>query len=167
MTLEHQDAAGRFHLKVDYDTDFYAWAQAQAEALRAKDWTAVDVTNLLEEVEGLAERHRSAIEHQLERLVIHLLKYRYQPDERSRRGRGWRVSIASARHEIEKVIRRNPSLQTYPADCVANAYRYARRQAARQTGLPLRTFPLDPEWSLTEILAEDGWPDEPTTESTP
>ena len=104
MALEHQDAAGRFHPKVDYDTDFYAWAQAQAEALRAKDWAAVDVTNLLEEMEGLAERHRSAIEHQLERLLIHLLKYQYQPNERPRRGRGWRVSIASARHEIEKVI---------------------------------------------------------------
>ena len=69
MAPEHQDASGRVPL-VDYKTDFYAWAQAQAEALRAKDWAAVDVTNLLEEVEGLAERHRSAIEHQLERLVI-------------------------------------------------------------------------------------------------
>lgn len=147
-----------------YDTDFYAWTQAQAAAIRAKAWAALDVTNLLEEVESLAERHRSAIEHQLERLLIHLLKYQYQPEERPRRGRGWRVSIASARHEIQKVLRRNPSLRDYPTDCLADAYRYARRQAARQTGLPLRTFPPDPEWSVTEILDEDGWPDEPTTE---
>jgi hypothetical protein len=150
----------------DYATDFHAWAQAQAEALRVKDWPLLDVENLVEEVEGLAERHRSAMEHQLECLLIHLLKYQYQPEERPRRGRSWRVSIASARHEFSNVIRRNPSLQAYPADCLAHAYRYARRQAARQTGLPLRAFPPDPEWSLTEILNEDSWPEEPTPEST-
>jgi hypothetical protein len=109
----------------DYATDFHAWAQAQAEALRVKDWPLLDVENLVEEVEGLAERHRSAMEHQLERLLIHLLKYQYQPEERPRRGRSWRVSIASARHEFSKVIRRNPSLQAYPADCLAHAYRCA------------------------------------------
>ena len=50
----------------DYDTDFYAWVQKQAAALRAKGWLALDVTNLLGEVESLAERQRSAIEHQLD-----------------------------------------------------------------------------------------------------
>ena len=158
MALEHQDAASRVPL-VDYETDFYAWAQAQAEALRAKDWAAVDVTNLLEEVEGLAERHRSAIEHQLERLVIHLLKYQYQSNERPRRGRGWRVSITSARHEISKVIRRNPSLHAYPADCLMNAYRYARRQAALQTDLPLATFPEVCPWPTEQVLDDDFWPE--------
>jgi hypothetical protein len=87
---------------------FHAWAQAQAEAPRVKDWPLLDVENLVEEVEGLAERHRSAMEHQLGRLLI-LLKYQNQPEERPRRGRSWRVSIASARHEFSNVIRRNPS----------------------------------------------------------
>jgi hypothetical protein len=143
----------------DYETDFYAWAQAQAEALRAKDWAAVDVTNLLEEAEGLAERHRSAIEHQLERLVIHLLKYHYQPNERPRRRRGWRVSITSARHEIRKVIQRNPSLQTYPTSCLMNAYRYARRQAALQTDLLLAAFPEVCPWPIEQVLEDDFWPE--------
>jgi hypothetical protein len=37
----------------DYDTDFYAWTQQQAAALRAKDWAAVDIEHLAEEVDDL------------------------------------------------------------------------------------------------------------------
>jgi hypothetical protein len=35
--------------KASYDTNFYAWAQA----LRAKDWAALDIEHLAEEVEDL------------------------------------------------------------------------------------------------------------------
>jgi len=32
----------------DYATDFHAWAQAQAEAPRVKDWPLLDVENLVQ-----------------------------------------------------------------------------------------------------------------------
>jgi hypothetical protein len=38
-----------------YDTDFYTWTRAQAEALRHKDWAALDVDHL-----GEAYRHARA-----------------------------------------------------------------------------------------------------------
>jgi Domain of unknown function DUF29 len=155
----HGEATGRLQVTTLYDTDFAAWAQQQAAALRAQAWAALDLNNLIEEVEDLAGRHRDAIEHQLERLLIHLLKYQYQPEERPRRGRGWRVSIASARHEILKVIRRYPSLQAYPAACVADAYPYARRQAALQTDLPLATFPEACPWTIDWVLDENFLPE--------
>ena len=44
-----------------YETDFYAWTQAQATALRAKDWPALDVDNLAEELEGMARSDRRAL----------------------------------------------------------------------------------------------------------
>jgi Domain of unknown function DUF29 len=159
MTATGKDAGGGRMTTPDYDTDFAAWAQAQAAALRAKDWAALDLNNLIEEVEDLAGRHRDAIEHQLERLLIHLLKYQYQPEVRPRRGRSWRVSIASARHEILKVTRRHPSLQAYPAACLADAYPYARRQAALQTDLPLALFPEASPWSIDQVLDDDFWPE--------
>jgi hypothetical protein len=37
----------------DYHTDFYAWTQQQAAALRAKDWPALDLDRLAEEVDSL------------------------------------------------------------------------------------------------------------------
>jgi hypothetical protein len=60
--------------KPDYDTDFYAWTQQQAAALRAKDWTALDLDHLAEEVDDLGRAVQHAIESQLERLLLHLLK---------------------------------------------------------------------------------------------
>jgi hypothetical protein len=37
-----------------YEGDFYAWARQQADALKAKDWAALDLVDLVEEVENLA-----------------------------------------------------------------------------------------------------------------
>jgi Domain of unknown function DUF29 len=66
------------------EADFYQWTQAQAAALRAKDWGALDLENLAEEIESLGRSERRAIAHQLERVLIHLLKWVYQ----LRNGRG-------------------------------------------------------------------------------
>jgi hypothetical protein len=37
----------------DYDTDFYAWTQAQAAAIRAGQWEALDIEHVAEEIEDL------------------------------------------------------------------------------------------------------------------
>jgi Domain of unknown function DUF29 len=61
-----------------YDTDFYAWTQAQAEALRTKDVAALDLENLAEEIESLGKRDRRTVHGHLKVLLIHLLKWAAQ-----------------------------------------------------------------------------------------
>jgi hypothetical protein len=137
-----------------YDTDFYAWAQQQAAALRALDWAALDLNNLIEEVEDLAGRHRDALGSELKRLLVHLMKWHYQPTHRSD---SWLDSIEQARQAIDEVIDDYPSLADYPRVVLPKAYQRARRQGARETKLPLTTFP--PEgcpWALDDIRRE-GW----------
>src|SRR4030095_1565337 len=77
-----------------YDTDFYAWAQQQAEAWRAKDWAALDIEHLAEEVEDLRKTERRAVRSQLRLILSHLLKWRYQPLKRTD---SWRSTIANGR----------------------------------------------------------------------
>jgi hypothetical protein len=48
-----------------YDTDFYQWTQTQAAALRQKDFAALDLANLAEEIDSLGKSDRRAITHQL------------------------------------------------------------------------------------------------------
>ena len=137
-----------------YDTDFHAWAQQQADALRAKDWAALDLNNLIEEVEDLARRHRDALGSELKRLLVHLLKWHYQATHRSD---SWRESIEQARQAIDELIDDHPSLADYPRLLLPKAYQRARRQAARDTKLPLATFPAEGyPWDLDDIRRE-GW----------
>src|SRR5262245_57599845 len=137
----------------DYETDFYTWTQTQAAALRAKDWPALDVAHLAEEIANLGQSIENAIESHLERLLLHLLKYRYDPTQRPRRG--WRLTIRHARREIARLIRKNPGLQHHPAGYLAEAYHHARADAPDATGLLLVTFPEACPWQIEQVLAED------------
>jgi hypothetical protein len=141
-----------------YETDFYTWTQEQTLALRNKDWAALDVDHLAEEIEDLGQSIEHAIESHLERLLLHLLKYRYDPAQRPRRG--WRLTIRHARREISKYLQRNPGLQHHPARYLADAYQVAREDAPDATGLPPDTFPAICPWAIAQVLDLDFWPEE-------
>jgi Domain of unknown function DUF29 len=138
-----------------YDTDFAAWAHQQAEHLRKKAITKLDYAHLAEEIEALGISDERAITRQLQRLLLHLLKWRYQPTHRTP---SWRRSIRQARDTIADRLERSPSLREYPAQRLPLAYRRARRDAGEDTGLPLATFPEACEWDIGALLAEDFFP---------
>ena len=139
----------------DYETDFYTWTQTQAEALRAKDWAALDLEHLAEEIEDVGNSVRFALESQLVRLLLHLLKVAYDPAARPRRG--WRVTVANAREEIAK--RATGGLHRHPAAYLPDAYRQARRNAALALDRPLADVPEACPWSVEQVLDEDFWPE--------
>jgi Domain of unknown function DUF29 len=139
-----------------YDADFDAWAQAQAAALRAKNWAALDFEHLAEEVEELRKTERKAVRSQLRRLTSHLLKWAYQP---ARRSDSWQATITDARRLVADWLEEDGSLtQELPA-LFAWAYPRARREAAKDTRLPLATFPEDCPWLIEQVLDEDFWPE--------
>jgi Domain of unknown function DUF29 len=140
----------------DYETDFYAWAQAQAAALRAKDWAALDVAHLVEEVEELRKTERRAVRSQLRLILSHLLKWRHQPDKRTE---SWRSTIANGRVLVQEDLEDLPRLTPELDELAAWAYPRARRDATRETGLPLATFPEVCPWAMAQVLADDFWPE--------
>jgi hypothetical protein len=139
-----------------YETDFYTWTRQQAEALRQKDWATLDIGHLAEEIADLGQSSEHAIESHLEPLLFHLLKWRYDPAVRPRWG--WQLTIRHARRKIAKHLRRNPGLQHYPGQYLAEAYRHARGDAIIATGLPPATFPQACPWPLDQVLDEDLLP---------
>jgi Domain of unknown function DUF29 len=145
--------------KALYDTDFYAWTQAQAEALRTKDLGALDLENLAEEIDSLGKRDRRGVESYLEVVMKHLLKWVHQPQERSRRGRSWRLSVRNARSRMERLLEDSPSLRTMALERFVRTYQGARKAAAEETGLPLATFPEACPWTLAQLQDEEFFPD--------
>ena len=140
----------------DYDTDFYAWTQAQAAALRAQESKALDWCHLAEEIESLGNEQRHAVRSHLRVLLWHLLKWAYQPEHR---GPSWLTSIGNARAEIADRLEDQPRLGLLVPALLASAYPRARRLAAGETGLPLATFPEACPWPLAQVLDEDFWPE--------
>jgi hypothetical protein len=132
-----------------YDTDFALWVDAQVAALRAGDVTALDVQNLIEELEGLTRRDERALGSQLKRIMAHLLKQQPQ-----RATRSWQDSIRSGREQIEDIIDQSPSLRRLLPDVMVKNYPRAVAHAASETGLSEDVFPDRPPFELAEVLGE-------------
>jgi hypothetical protein len=139
-----------------YDSDFYQWAHQQAQALRAKDWAALDIEHLAEEVEDLRKTERRGVRSQLQLILSHLLQWLYQSDKRTD---SWRSTIANGRVLVQEDLEDSPSLAHDFPELFAWAYPRARRDAAKQTRLPLVTFPESCPWPLEQVLDEDFWPE--------
>jgi hypothetical protein len=132
-----------------YERDFYAWAHEQAALLRAGKLSAADIANIAEEIESMGRSEKRELVSRLQVLFLHLLKWNYQPE---RRGRSWAFSISNSRDQLSSHLRDNPSLKSKTTEAVAEAYRVARREAAIETDLPLKTFPVECPWTFDEAM---------------
>jgi hypothetical protein len=139
-----------------YSEDFSSWIHQTAQLLRERRWPEIDVPNLIEEIENLGKSERRGIASQLTRLLLHLLKWQYQPQRCSD---SWLDFITDARTQIALVIEDSPRLRGYPAEQLEDSYQRARRQAAKQTGLELSGFPETCPYPLELLLAEDWLPE--------
>ena len=136
-----------------YDDDFYAWTQQQAALLRQGRLAAVDLPNVLEEIETLGRKEVAELRARFTVLAQHLLKEMYQPEKS---GRSWRTTILNQRIEIGRHMKDNPSLKAKADSVFAEAYADARDLAASETGLAAETFPEAPPFTRAQAL-ERSW----------
>lgn len=139
-----------------YERDFYAWLQNQAALLKSGRLVELDIEHLTEEIESMGASERRELINRLRVLLIHLLKWQYQPDGRSS---GWRGTIIEQRAQLETLLDQSPSLRRMVPDMLVYAYLKARLQAAEETGLALATFPEDCPYSVDQALSMGYWPD--------
>jgi hypothetical protein len=139
-----------------YDQDFYAWANEQAALLRAGKLDSADIENIAEEIESMGRSEKRELVNRLAVLLLHLLKWRYQP---SFRGNSWRLTIKEQRYRLRRHMKDNPSLKSQVDEAMSDAYGLAKISAERETGLALDTFPNDYPFSFDQVITEDFWPD--------
>jgi hypothetical protein len=144
-----------------YEQDFYAWTQAQAEALRRLADTRpnidLDFPHLIEEVEDLGTSQRDAVRSQIRRIIEHCLKLEYS---RARYPRtGWRDSIIDARAELEDKL--SPSLRRDLGQHWTRLWAQARIKAdnalrGHREPDSADLLPADCPYLLDHLLT-DGW----------
>ncbi len=142
---------------ITYDQDFYGWVQAQAQALRSGRLSDLDLEHLLEEIEAMGRSEKRALESRLIVLLVHLLKWQYQP---ARRGKSWQLTCKSQRMNFEDLLDDNPSLKSHLDNLLTKAYNKAIIDAAKETGLDEMTFPTSCPWSWDQIRDMSFYPDE-------
>jgi hypothetical protein len=140
-----------------YERDFFQWTQITAALLRQGKWHEVDPESVAEELESLGKRDRRELASRLQILVMHLLKWHYQPERRVE-GHSWRSTIRTQRLQLRLLLRDSPSLRPQVPPFVAEVYPTARAEACDETGLPETTFPQECPWTAEQMLDDDFWP---------
>lgn len=141
-----------------YERDLYEWTQQQARLLQERRFADLDLDNLVEEVRSVGGSEKREIENRLKVLIMHLLKWKYQP---GRRSTGWSGTIDEQRSRLARVLAASPSLSTYPAEVFELSYLSGRLKAAKETGIDFTLFPEQPPFSIEQVLDPEFLPKEP------
>jgi hypothetical protein len=139
-----------------YQRDFCLWVEEQVRLLRQGSFERLDVANLVEEIEDLGIGEKKAVKSNLVVVLLHLLKYQFQP---KRRSRSWLDSILEHRQRLRDDLAASPSLRHHLEAVFPVAYADARARATTQTGLSERTFPRASPYTLEQALDPQFLPD--------
>jgi hypothetical protein len=149
-------------MSVAREQDFFGWAQEQSTllrdvgALRLNAPPELDWEHLAEEIRLLGVSLERELRSRYAVLLLHLLKWQYQP---GLKGSSWRKTIREQRKQIAEILEESPSLRARRAAEMARAYSDARDDAEDETGLPLKVFPEICPFSLDQVEDRDFWPE--------
>jgi hypothetical protein len=141
--------------KTKYSDDVVAWAREQAAFLRARRFSDLDLEALAEEIDDVGKSEERELANQMARLLAHLLKWQFQPGQRSK---SWERTVKDARGRVLRRIKRTPSLRKSldDPDWIEDAWSDAVQWAAAETVLDVTTFPETCSWSMSDVTTE-GW----------
>ena len=132
-----------------YQQDFYLWTQSTPNLLRGAKFAQLDLANLIEEVESMGRSEKRELKSRLIILLMHLLKWKYQPEKISP---SWRNTISEQRISLEELLEDSPSLQPLIPEVFVPCYKKARIKSAQKTSMDLALFPEESPFTDIETL---------------
>jgi Domain of unknown function DUF29 len=139
--------------ELEYDKDFYKWTKTQAGFLKKGNIKDLDIDNLIEEIESLGRSDKRSIYSHTIILLMHLLKLKYQP-EKQLDSNSWKTSISNASMEVMFVIKDSPCLKNELFKIYPEAYKDAKKYAAKESGLDIKVFPEECPWTIKELFPD-------------
>jgi len=143
------------HSQTLYDTDYLQWIETTVEKLQSYDYANVDWENLIEEIADMGRSERRSLKSNLIVILVHLLKWQFQPEKRSG---SWEGSIIEHRRPVKEALDDSPSLKSYLEKILAECYAQAVKQAKAETGLSVESFPLNCPYQLPEVTNNEFLP---------
>lgn len=118
-----------------YDSDYYLWLDTTVQQLKNGSFEAIDLVNLIEEIESLGRKERAELRNRLKVLFEHLLKLNYWEREREWNQRGWNLTIEEQKLQIKRLIADSPSLKSHLENLSQEAYEDALKITKLKTEL--------------------------------
>ncbi len=138
-----------------YEQDYMLWLDTTCQLLKAGRLAEVDIANLLDELEDVGHSEKQALTSNLIVVLMHLLKYTYQPGQRSN---SWRFTLKEHRRRLQEALTTSPSLKSYFEQVLAACYQDARDLTSTETGVGLENFPVEIPFSLEQVLDREYLP---------
>jgi hypothetical protein len=138
-----------------YDEDFFQWTQCNASVLRSGAVQNADLEHIAEEIEDMGKRHRQAAVNRMRVLIMHLLKYRFQPGKRSP---SWTRTIIEQRRRLHLIFEDSPSLRSYVLEHIDAIYAHAAQDAMIEMSSKDIGLPEACPWRMDAILDPKFWP---------
>ena len=128
-----------------YDTDFMAWCEYQAEALRSQDFGNLDLVNLIEEISDMGREQFNKTASLTRQIIIHILKLQTFSNDQA--ADHWRDEIEAFQDSLDDIISgsiryRFQQQETF-ATQQAKALRRLQRKYPSTEFQPLASMTLD------------------------
>ena len=141
-----------------YEEDFYLWLQETKKKLKEHDFQNLDLENLVEEIEAMGRSEKRELENRLITIIEHLLKLLYWTSENDYNARGWRGTVIEQRRQLQRLLKDSPSLKRFLPEIWLNCYQVAREENLKKYQLSSEMFPIEPPFTLEDILNYDYLP---------
>ncbi len=158
VSTRRQRVASGQASRTPYDKDVILWSQEQARLLRARQFAELDIEHLADEIEDVGKSEKRELASRVAVLLAHLLKWRGQPENRTK---SWRTTIKDQRKQIALAIKETPSLKALmrSRDWEEGVWLDARAQGRKETGLAEEDLPEACPWPLDQAADPEFWPE--------
>lgn len=143
-------------LKKLYFLDDFQWLQETIELLRKRQFEALDLDHLIEELEDLGNEKKNAVASLLEQIIRHLLLLKYWTVELENNKTHWQAEIYNFRIQLRRRLTTN--LRNYLNSELNSLYKDALGFVKIKTKNSV-IFPLECPYSLDQLIDINWFPD--------
>jgi hypothetical protein len=131
-----------------YEQDETAWLEQTALLIAQCRFDEVDHAHLSEYLTDMARRDRREVLHRVTVLLLHMLKWEHQPDQRTA---SWQATIRHQRQELRDLFE-SRTLENHAREVLAIGYGRAVQQVAAATDKDITAFPTTCPWPLEDVV---------------
>lgn len=140
------------NLKTLYEVDDFQWLEETIQLLKNRQLAALDIDNLIEELEELGREKRNAVVSLLEQVIRHLLLLKYWTIKKEKNLGHWEAEITGFRTQLRRKLTTN--LRNYLREELPSIYEDALLYVQRKTRFQV-DFPEACPYALEELLKID------------